>query len=178
MIPAIALYATMTVAAAFQEEFAPLAGALAAHNGHGEIWLVGAACAAGSWLHGVTLYGIGQRARTIARRPALQRPLAMIRTHRLKALLGIRFFYGLRLTLPLACGAAGIPFGPFALWTAVSSLVWAAAFSTLGWFAGELGVRLMKDVRHYEVPAGAVLLLLGFAFYLWRRRRLREAELA
>ena len=42
MIPALADYATMVFAAAFQEEFAPLAGSLAAHHGHGEIVLVGA----------------------------------------------------------------------------------------------------------------------------------------
>ena len=165
------LYAAMVVAAAFQEEFAPLAGALAAHHGHGDIWLVALACAFGSWLHGLTLYSIGRRARTLLQRPAFARPLERLRAHRLKALLGIRFAYGLRLTLPLACGAAEIPAGPFALLTAVSSVAWAALFATIGWFAGELAVSLIRDLRHYEVEAGAVLLALGAAFYLWRRRR-------
>src|SRR5947207_1054913 len=136
MIPAIALYATMVVAAAFQEEFAPLAGSLAAHHGHGEIVLVGVACAAGSWLHGVTLYSVGRRARNLLQRSALQKALLQVRTHRIKALLGIRFLYGLRLTLPLACGAAGISFGRFAWMTALSSIAWAALFCAVGWYAG------------------------------------------
>jgi membrane protein DedA with SNARE-associated domain len=168
------LYAAMVVAAAFQEEFAPLAGALAAHHGHGDIWLVALACAFGSWLHGLTLYSIGRRARTLLQRPSFARPLERLREHRLKALLGIRFAYGLRLTLPLACGAADIPAGAFALWTAVSSVVWAALFATIGWFAGEVAVTLIRDLRHYEVQAGAVLLAFGAAFYVWRRRRVRD----
>ena len=164
----------MVVAAAFQEEFAPLAGSLAAHHGRGDIWLVAVACAFGSWLHGLTLYSIGRRARNLLKRPAFARPLEQLHDHRLKALLGIRFAYGLRLTLPLACGAADIPAGSFALLTAVSSVVWAALFTTIGWFAGELAVTLIRDLRHYEVEAGAVLLALGAAFYLWRRRRTRD----
>ena len=177
MIPALAVYATMVVAAAFQEEFAPLAGSLAAHHGHGEIVLVGAACAAGSWLHGVTLYSVGRRARNILQRSALQRALEQVRTHRIKALLGIRFFYGLRLTLPLACGAAGISFGRFAWMTALSSIAWAALFSALGWYAGEFAVSQARHLRHFEIPAGGLLLALGLAFYLYRRRRMREESL-
>ncbi len=168
MIPALAVYATMVIAAAFQEEFAPLAGSLAAHHGHGEIVLVGAACAAGSWLHGVTLYSVGRRARNLLQRSAL---------HRIKALLGIRFFYGLRLTLPLACGAAGISFGRFAWMTALSSIAWAALFSAVGWYAGEFAVSQARHLRHFEIPAGALLLALGLAFYLYRRRRMREESL-
>jgi len=169
----ILLYAVMVIAAAFQEEFAPLAGALAAHHGRGDIWLVALACAFGSWMHGLTLYSIGRRARTLLQRPAFERPLEQLRRHRLKSLLGIRFAYGLRLTLPLACGAADIPAGSFALWTAISSIVWAALFTTTGWFAGELAVSLIRDLRRYEIRAGAILLALGVAFYLWRRRRTR-----
>jgi membrane protein DedA with SNARE-associated domain len=170
---ALILYAMMVVAAAFQEEFAPLAGALAAHNGHGEIWLVGAACAVGSWLHGVALYSVGRRSRAALQRPALRRPLELVHRHHLIALLGIRFAYGLRLTLPLACGAAGVRFGAFALWTAISSAAWAALFATLGWFAGEFAVQQARHFRHYEIRAGIVLLALGAVFWVWRRRRAR-----
>jgi membrane protein DedA with SNARE-associated domain len=168
------LYTVMVLAAAFQEEFAPLAGSLAAHHGRGDIWLVALACAFGSWMHGLTLYSIGRRARSLLQRPAFARPLERLHTHRLKALLGIRFAYGLRLTLPLACGAADIPAGAFAFWTAISSIIWAALFATIGWFAGELAVTLIRDLRHYELRTGAALLALGVAFYLWRRRRTRD----
>jgi len=164
----------MVVAAAFQEEFAPLAGALAAHHGRGDIWLVALACAFGSWLHGLTLYSIGRRARSLLLRPAFAGPLEKLRSHRRTALLGIRFAYGLRLTLPLACGAADIPAGAFALWTGISSIAWAALFAAVGWFVGELAVTLIRDLRHYEVSAGVALLAAGAAFYLWRRWRMRE----
>jgi membrane protein DedA with SNARE-associated domain len=151
------LYAAMILAAAFQEEFAPLAGALAAHHGHGEIWLVGAACAIGSWLHG--------------KRPALLRPIEMLKRHEVLAMLGIRFAYGLRMTLPLVCGAADIGFGPFALYTALSSAAWAALFTTAGWFLGEFALTQIRHFRHYEIRAGIVLLGVGAIVWMWRHQR-------
>jgi membrane protein DedA with SNARE-associated domain len=170
---AVVLYAAMIVAAAFQEEFAPLAGALAAHHGHGEIWLVGAACAVGSWLHGVALWSVGRHGRAMLQRPGLARPLALVQKHQVPTLIGIRFAYGLRLTLPLVCGAAGVRFAPFALWTALSSASWAALFTTLGWFVGEFAVGQLRHFHRYEIRAGVVLLALGAIFWVWRRRRAR-----
>jgi membrane protein DedA with SNARE-associated domain len=168
---ALWLYAAMVVAAAFQEEFAPLAGALAAHHGHGQVALVGAACAIGSWLHGIALYTLGRRGRAILQRPALSRPIELLHEHKVMALLGIRFAYGLRLTLPLACGAADIGFGAFALYTALSSAAWAALFTTGGWFLGEFAITQIRHFRRYEIRAGIVLLLLGALAWLWRYRK-------
>src|SRR5579859_4848639 len=161
----------MIVAAAFQEEFAPLAGALAAHHGHGEIWLVGAACAVGSWLHGVALYFVGRRGRSILQRPAFARPIEKLRRHRVTALLGIRFAYGLRLTLPVACGAADIGFGAFALYTALSSIAWAALFTSVGWYLGEFLITQIRHFRRYEIRAGLVLLAIGGVVWALRYRR-------
>lgn len=171
MNAAILLYATMVVAVGFQEEFAPLAGALAAHYGHGEIWLVALACAVGSWLHGAGLYVVGHRGKAALRGERFRRPLDLVRRHPVRALLASRFAYGLRLTLPIACGAAGVPFGPFALWTGVSSVVWAAVYCAIGWWAGELAVRTLRDLKQFELPVGAALLAAGVVFYLWRRGR-------
>jgi membrane protein DedA with SNARE-associated domain len=168
---ALALYAAMILAAAFQEEFAPLAGALAAHHGHGHVWLVGAACAFGSWLHGVALYTLGHRGRAILQRPALRRPIELLHEHKVKAMLGIRFAYGLRLTLPLVCGAADIGFGIFALFTAISSAAWATLFTTGGWYLGEFALTQIRHFRRYEIRAGIVLLGLGALAWLWRRRQ-------
>jgi membrane protein DedA with SNARE-associated domain len=168
---ALLLYATMVVAASFQEEFAPLAGALAAHHGHGEIWLVGVACAVGSWLHGVVLFHLGRTGRTILQRSALERQLKLVREHPVKAMLGTRFLYGIRLTLPVACGAAGLGFGRFAFWTAIAALAWAGLFAAIGWIAGEAAIRLMYDLRHFEIPLGVALLAAGVVFWLWRRSR-------
>ena len=173
MSQALLLYAAMVVAAVFQEEFAPLAGALAVHHGHGEIWLVGAACSVGSWVHGVALYLLGCRGRAVLQRPALRRPLELIQKHQVVALISIRFAYGLRLTLPIAAGAAGIGFGSFALWTAISSAAWAATFTALGWFLGEFAVTQLRHFRRYEIRAGVILLAVGAIFWVWRRRRAR-----
>ena len=178
MSAALLLYATMVVAASFQEEFAPLAGALAAHHGHGEIWLVGVACAAGSWLHGVVLFHLGRTGRGILQRRVFETQLAFVRENPIRAMLGTRFLYGMRLALPVACGAAGIGFWRYALWTALAALAWAGLFSAVGWIAGEAAIHLIVGMRRYEIPLGIALLVAGVVFWLWRRWRVRQAVTA
>ena len=178
MNAAILLYATMVVAASFQEEFAPLAGALAAHHGHGDIWLVGVACAAGSWLHGVVLFHLGRTGRAMMQRRAFESTLAFVRANPIRAMLGTRFLYGMRLALPVACGAAGLGFWRYASWTALAALAWAGLFCAIGFIAGETAIRLVSDMRHYELPLGIALLAAGVVFWLWRRTRAREEAAA
>ena len=58
---AMLLYLGLAVTVMFQEEAAPIAGALAAHHGHGELWLVILACGLGTYAGDLILYGIGRR---------------------------------------------------------------------------------------------------------------------
>lgn len=167
------LYAAILVAAIFQEEFAPLAGALAAHNGRGEIGIIGLMVSVGSWLHGVGLFVVGVQGKAVLQRPALKRPLELVKRHRIVTMLGIRFAYGLRFTLPIACGAADIGFGAFALWTAISSIAWAALFTAAGWYMGEFAVTQLRHFRRFEIRAGIILLGLGAIAWVWRRSRAR-----
>lgn len=163
---AILLYIGLAVTVTFQEEAAPVAGALAAHHGHGELWLVILACAIGTYVGDLILFGIGRRTRGLIQRPRFRRALAFIRRHPRGAPLAVRFAYGLRFTLPVTCGAAGIPLASYALWVGLSAVVWATAFGLVGWGAGEVAVRLFHDARHHEAPMIAVVLLLWLTVFV------------
>jgi membrane protein DedA with SNARE-associated domain len=135
-----------------QEEVAPLAGGAAAHHGHGSLLLVIAACAAGS---------CGR----LTRRARLGRPLRFIARHPLAAPLVMRFSIGARFTLAIACGAAGLPVGRFALWDGVSAALWSTVYGLLGWGAGELAERLFADLRHHEIVAVAGVTVMWLAVF-------------
>lgn len=160
------LYLGLAVTVMFQEEAAPIAGALAAHHGHGELWLVILACGIGTYIGDLLLYGLGWRTRSLIARPRFRRALAFIRRHPRGAPLAVRFAYGLRFTLPVTCGAAGVPFGGYALWVGVSAALWATVFGLLGWGAGEVAVRLFHDAEHHEVPMIAFVLLVWLIVFV------------
>ena len=88
----------------------------------------------------------------------------------------VRFAYGLRFTLPLACGAAHLPVASYALWVGVSAVVWAGVFTAVGWSAGELALRLFHDVEHYELPLIALTFAVWLTVLVWRRVHRRAAD--
>jgi membrane protein DedA with SNARE-associated domain len=170
------LYLTLAVTVMFQEEAAPIAGALAAHHGHGKLWLVILACMAGTYIGDLILYGIGRRTRSLIERPRFRSALAFIRRHPKAAPLAVRFAYGLRFTLPVTCGAAGLPFATYALWVGVSAALWATAFGLVGWGAGEVALRLFHDAKHHELPLIAVVLLIWLTVFIILRLRGRHTD--
>jgi membrane protein DedA with SNARE-associated domain len=153
------LYLGLAVTVMFQEEAAPIAGALAAHHGHGDLGLVILSCMIGTYLGDLILYGVGRRTRAFLERPRFRRALAFIRRHPRAAPLAVRFAYGLRFTLPVTCGAAGIRFSSYAAWVGVSAALWATVFGLVGWAAGKVAVRLFHDAEHHELPMIAAVLL-------------------
>lgn len=161
----LVLYLTLMLTVVLQEEIAPLAGGAAAHHGHGSLLLVIAACAVGSWAGDLALFGIGRRGGRLTRRARLGRPLRFIARHPLAAPLVMRFSIGARFTLAIACGAAGLPVGKFALWDGLSAVLWSGVYSLLGWGAGELAERLFADLRHHEIVAIAGVTLIWVAVF-------------
>jgi len=160
------LYLTLAVTVIFQEEAAPIAGALAAHHGHGELGLVILACTAGTYIGDLTLYLIGRRTRSLIQRPRFRAALAFIQRHPRAAPFAVRFAYGLRFTLPVTCGAAGVPFATYALWVGVSAALWATLFGLVGWGMGEVALRLFHDAQHHELPVIGVVLLVWLVVFL------------
>ncbi len=86
------------------------------------------------------------------------------------------YAYGLRSTLPVACGAARLPITLYASATAISSLVWAALFTTLGWAFGESAQRVMGHVHRYENRLVLIIVLALLAAYVMMRRKHVENE--
>jgi membrane protein DedA with SNARE-associated domain len=159
------------------EELAPIGGGVAAHQGELGILQVAMSVAIGSWVSGIGLYYIGKwRGVWLRRRyPRFGRPftraLMVVRRRPWRASLAVRYAYGLRLTLPIACGAAHIPLWAFMIGSAVSSLTWASLFTVVGWAFGRSATIVMTHVRRYEdVLALALAGLAGVLLFAYLRR--------
>jgi membrane protein DedA with SNARE-associated domain len=182
-LSALWTYVTLGAASIVIEEIAPVTGGIAAHERHLVLLWVAVSCAVGTWAADIGLYFIGRwRGAWVRRRwPRLGRALTrtLMGVHRApwRSSLAVRYAYGLRITLPIACGAAHVPLAEYFAGSAISAATWASLFTVLGWVFGRSGAIIMRHAHRYEDVLG--LALAGLAgiivlFYVWRPRPERE----
>jgi membrane protein DedA with SNARE-associated domain len=152
-----------------------------AHNGHLTLMAVGAWITAGTWSADVLLYYLGRwrgdwvRQRWPKLRTIMLQVLRIVRRHPWRCSLAVRFAYGLRLTLPLACGAARVPLWLYVVGSGISAAVWSYLFAILGWGFGEASLRLLGHMRRYEVKiALGIIVAVIIILYVMRRRRVGD----
>src|SRR5437868_2071566 len=120
------------------EEANPIFAGIAVR--HGRLGLIGVivAIGIGTWVASIVLYYIGYarigwvRSRWPQKERLLDAALDIVRRHPWRAALMVRFAYGLRLPLPIACGAARMPVGLYLAASGISCWVWSIAFTYLG----------------------------------------------
>src|SRR5262245_1306308 len=171
-------YVTLGASGIITEEAAPLVGGFAAHEGHLGFVRVVLACAIGVWGAGVGLYALGRwrgkwvrkRFRRVGR--YVTRLLVFVRRRPWRSTFAVRFAFGARIVLPIACGAARLRIPIFLIGSAIASLVWAAAFAFVGWLFGETALLVLGHIRRYEDVIAAVLVgVVVLVFILLVRRR-------
>jgi membrane protein DedA with SNARE-associated domain len=113
--------------------------------------------------------------RAVLRGPLLDAALAIVERHPWRSSLAVRFAYGLRLPLPIACGAARVPLSLYATGAGISCWAWAIGFAYLGLAFGGAAIKLLLFTHMLEVRLGFIaLLLLIILFFITRRRRVAE----
>jgi len=170
-------YITLGAMGSLWGEASPLLGGLAAFDRNLRLVTVISAVALGTWLGGLLFYWLGRsqgrriRKRWPRARPVIIRSIAIVRRHPWRASLGIRFAYGLRIALPIACGVAHLPLSKYAIGTAVSSIAWSLVFTVLGWWLGRTTETFLGHVRQMESLIGGVMVVVVLAVFIVLRRR-------
>ena len=103
-------YVTLAASGIITEEAAPIVGGFAAHEGHLGITRVILACALGTWSAGVGLYALGRwRGKWVRKRfkragRYVTRLIVFVRRRPWRSAFAVRFAFGARIVLPIACG--------------------------------------------------------------------------
>ena len=161
MLSRLWVYVTLGATSIITEEAAPVLAGFAAHQRH--LGVVQAACAIGSWAADIALYALGRwrAARLAARWPKLMRPmeklLDSVRRHPWRASIAVRYAYGARIPLPIACGAADIPLAQYLIGSGISCWSWGALFTAIGWIFGSAAVRVLGRIRRHEDDLAVLL---------------------
>ena len=100
--------------------------------------------------------------------PAVQ---ALLDRYHVPLILGLRFFYGLRIAGPFVIGMSGIPFTVFAVLNMAGALVWAVAVASAGYYFGMALEIWIANLKQFEEAVLAIILVVGAGIWLWRRKR-------
>ncbi len=167
-------------------ELAPIFGGIAAQEGQLRLTRVIAAITFGGWAATSLLYVAGRlkwewlRKRWPAMRSAGTVALRIVRRNPAGASFLVRFLFGARILLPMACGAARVPIGQYLSLSLLGNLTWTVTFALIGVAAGEAAEQVLGKLEHIEgamMAIGAALILF-FGVWLWRRRVRRAARRA
>ena len=153
-----------------QGEAAVIVGGSLAAQGYWPWWMVCLGASFPATLGHQLYFTLGRRYGDplLARLPlrwqaAVARARALVRQNAARVMALMRFAYGIRLPLPILCGAAGIAPRRFFAYNIATALVWALLFTWLGYAYGAAANAALGRVAHAEswILAGAVGLGLG-----------------
>jgi len=170
-------YITLGAMGFLVEEAAPLFGGVQAYDRNFILANVIIAVALGTWTSGLGLYAIGRwqshsvRKRWPKLRPLVLQAAAIVRRHPWRAALGVRFAFGLRIPLPIACGVARVPLWLFSTASAISCVVWSAIFTLTGYYLAQFAEEYIGEVRRYVPMIGTILVMSMIAGAWFMRRR-------
>jgi membrane-associated protein len=86
-----------------------------------------------------------------------------------------RFIAGARIVAGPLAGVLRMHWKTFALFNFLGALTWVTVIASLGYLFGSQLDRLLATVKHVEL-ALLILLLIGLAFYLWRRKKRNSSD--
>lgn len=176
------LHLTLAASPILTEELGALLGGVAVSQGQVQLGTAILALTLGGWVATALLYALGRwRGRWVRRRfPAvgttMKRWLRAVRRRPWGSALAVRFAFGARLLLPLACGAAHVHPFRYLVGSAISSIAWTVVFTEVGFVFGEAAIvalRRMEDYDQYVVAVAVGLAVV--AWLIWRDRKRRVA---
>ncbi len=171
-------YAFLGASAIAIEELSPIFGGIASHEGELKIASVIVGVTLGGWICTSLLYIAGRlkwewiRRRFPRFRAAGTVALRVVGRNPLTASFLVRFAFGLRIVLPLACGAARVPLAMFLIASLVGSMLWSTLFTVIGYAAGEAAVQMVGRLGRVGEIVGAVLVTAAVVVFIrWNGRR-------
>ena len=175
-------YALLGLSAIVFEELTPVFGGIAAHEGELHLLRVIIAITLGGWLCTSVLYVLGRfywdgiRRRFPRLRAGGTVALRVVARNPLTASFLVRFAFGLRIVLPIACGAARVTWPKYLAASLVGSALWTTLYTLIGYAAGEAAVRAVGHLGRVGEIIGAVLTTAALFAFIWWNRRRRERK--
>ena len=94
----------------------------------------------------------------------------MVRHNPVRVLLVMRFLYGMRIALPVLCGASAMSLSRFSRYDVGTAIVWSALFTGIGYGSGAAAAGAIGEIDRYEWPVVCAIGVLGLLTHLASKR--------
>jgi membrane protein DedA with SNARE-associated domain len=176
-------YVLLFVAVVFEGDASLLTATFLAHRGYFSLPAVIAIAAVATYSANQGYFWLGRRhARSALERLQTHRLFSWLRRvlarHSPPLLLVSRFLYGLRIAIPIGCGAEGMSPALFAAVDLAGAALWSTLIGLAGWAIGHELQALFGDIRRHEGMIALALLFATFAILAVRGRDWKGALVA
>ena len=169
-------YPALLTGALLEGETIVIIAGIMAHSGYLQLpWVIGVAFF-GAFCADQFFFQVGKRKGKLflEKRPHWEPRVDRVRRflvgYQVIAVLGYRFIYGMRTITPVVIGASDFSTRRFVLLNLCSTLLWAVAVSTAGYFFGNVIETLLHDFRKYELAVMLVVAAVGGGIWFYRYR--------
>ena len=170
-------YPMVVVGTALQGDAVLLICGFLAHQGHLNVWLVWITGTLAAMAGDVIYFFLGWRygEKVLNKLPGMAKTsLAwardVVNRHPSRVMIFMRYFFGLRMAMPIVCGMSTIRFGRFLRYNIFSSVLWAGIFVWIGYLFGLAAKRFVGQVEKFEVIFTVVLAVVGLLYGLLAKR--------
>ncbi len=172
------------IGTAAEGETVAITGGVMAHGGYMSYPWVVAAAVLGAYASDLVLFWVGRTyrearyVRAALEHEGVQRVTGVLARNLVVYALTFRFLPGMKTAGAMTLAALGLSPRVFAVCAAVSAIVWAALYVSLGYFLGNLITRLFGDlerIEHALIAPAAVGALLWTGIWIARRSWRRPA---
>ena len=169
-------YLALLSGALLEGETIVLIAGIMAHSGYLQLpWVVGVAFC-GAFCADQFFFQVGKRKGKLflEKRPHWEPRIHKVRNflvgYQVIAVLSYRFIYGMRTITPIVIGASDFATRRFIVLNLCSTLLWAVAVSSAGYFFGNVIEVVLNDFRRYELAIMLVIAAVAGGVCLYRHR--------
>jgi len=169
-------YLALLTGALLEGETIVIIAGIMAHSGYLQLpWVIGVAFC-GAFCADQFFFQVGKRngKRFLEKRPHWEPRILKVRHflvgYQVIAVLSYRFIYGMRTITPIVIGASDFATQRFIFLNLCSTLLWAVAVSSAGYFFGNVIEVVLNDFRRYELAIMLVIAAVAGGVWLYRHR--------
>jgi membrane protein DedA with SNARE-associated domain len=170
-------YPIVVVGTALQGDVALLICGFLAHQGYLNVWLVWLVGTLSASAGDIIYFYLGWRYgnKVLNKLPGVAKmSLGWTRgytdRHPVRVMLLMRYFYGVRMAMPIICGMSTIPFSRFIRYNVPTAAAWAAIFVWTGYAFGLAAKAFVGEVEKFEIILTLVLAAIGVAYAIIAKR--------
>lgn len=169
-------YPALLAGALLEGETIVIIAGIMAHSGYLQLpWVIGVAFC-GAFCADQFCFQVGKRKgrQYLEKRPHWEPRIDRVRRFLVRyqtvAVLCYRFIYGMRTITPIVIGASDFSTRRFVLLNLCSTLLWAAAVSSAGYFFGNAIEAVLHDFQKYELEIMLIVAVVGGGIWFYRYR--------